>query len=212
MAYVCECKHDRRRIIRMGAWRGEDTRGQVVNFLNEYRSRLSIVRVDAIGIGHNFGLHLRDCRFPVELINVGMPCESKPQWGENDPVRRFVNLKASFYQALADAFEHDQVEGLSDEATIGQLAGLLTEVDSSGRMKIESKEDARKRGVPSPDRAEALMLALCRPPQKMEFYSVCDLPRPGSGTTPKTIRRQVVVDGKEWWENSIGVTWINISS
>ena len=80
VAYVCECKLDRRRIIRMGAWRGEDTRGQVVNFLNEYRSRLSIVRVDAIGIGHNFGLHLRDCRFPVELINVGMPCESNPSW------------------------------------------------------------------------------------------------------------------------------------
>jgi len=183
VAYVCECKHDRRRIIRMGAWRGEDTRGQVVNFLNEYRSRLSIVRVDAIGIGHNFGLHLRDCRFPVELINVGLPCESKPQLGENDPVRRFVNLKASFYQALADAFEHDQVEGLSDEATIGQLAGLLTEVDSHGRMKIESKEDARKRGVSSPDRAEALMLALCKPPQKMEFYSVRDLPRMRSATT-----------------------------
>ena len=94
-----------------------------------------------------------------------------------------MNLKASFYQALADAFEHDQVEGLSDEATIGQLAGLLTDVDSHGRMKIESKEDARKRGVPSPDRAEALMLALCNPPQKMEFYSVRDLPQMRSAAT-----------------------------
>jgi hypothetical protein len=167
----------------MGAWRGEDTRGQVVDFLNGYRSRLSIVRVDAIGIGHNFGLHLRDCRFPVELINVGMPCESKPNLRENDPVRRFVNLKASFYQALADAFEHDQIEGLTDEATIGQLAGLLTEVDSHGRMKIESKEDARKRGVSSPDRAEALMLALCKPHQKIEFYTVRDLPRMRSAAT-----------------------------
>jgi hypothetical protein len=44
----------------MGAWRGEDTRGQVVGFLNEFRTRLSMVRVDSIGIGHNFGLHLRD--------------------------------------------------------------------------------------------------------------------------------------------------------
>jgi hypothetical protein len=49
----------------MGAWRGEDTRGQVVNFLNEFRACLSLVRVDAIGVGHHFGLHLRDCRFPV---------------------------------------------------------------------------------------------------------------------------------------------------
>jgi hypothetical protein len=149
VVYVSECKHDRRRIIRLGAWRGEDTRGQVVNFLNEFCSRLSVVRVDAIGVGHNFGLHLRDCRFPVQLINVGMACESKPQRGENDPARRFVNLKASFYQELADAFERDQV---------GQLAGLRYEIDSQGRMKIESKEKARERGVPSPDRAEALML------------------------------------------------------
>jgi hypothetical protein len=177
VVYVCECKHDRRKIIRMGAWRGEDTRGQVVNFLSEFHSRLSLVRVDAIGVGHNFGLHLRDCRFPVELVNVGMPCESKPRFGENDPARRFLNLKACFYQALADTFEHDQIEGLTDETTIGQLAGLLTEFDSHGRMKIESKEDARKRGVPSPDRAEALMLALCKPPQKFEYYSVRDLPR-----------------------------------
>jgi Terminase large subunit, T4likevirus-type, N-terminal len=123
VVYICECTHDRRRIIAMGAWRGEDTRGQVVSLLNQFRSRLAVVRVDSIGIGYNFGLHLRDCRFPVELINVGMPCESKPQLGENDPARRFVNLKASFYQALADAFERDQIDGLTDEATIGQLAG-----------------------------------------------------------------------------------------
>jgi hypothetical protein len=181
VVYVCECTHDLRRIIRMGAWRGEDTRGQVVNFLNEFRSRLSIVLVDSIGVGHNFALHLQDCRFPVERINVGMPCESNPQLGEDEPARRFVNLKACFYQALADGFERDQVEGLTDEATSGQLAGLLYELDSQGRVKIESKEKARLRGVPSPDRADALMLALCRPPQKFEYYSIYDLPRLSSG-------------------------------
>lgn len=72
-----------------------------------------------------------------------MPCESKPELGENDPSRRFLNLKASFYQALADAFEHDQIEGLTDETTIGQLAGILTEFDSRGRIRIESKKDVR---------------------------------------------------------------------
>jgi hypothetical protein len=154
-----------------------------VNFLNEFRSRLSTVRVDSIGIGHGFASHLRvDCRFPVEAINVAMPCESQPSWGENDPSRRFVNVKASMYQAVADAFEHDQVEGLTDEKTIGQLAGLLTEFDSHGRMKIESKADARKRGVPSPDRAEALMLALGRPPARIEYYSIRDLSRLASRT------------------------------
>jgi len=174
VVYVCEFKSDRPKIIRMKAWRGEDTRGQVVSLLSEFRTRLSLVRVDAVGIGHNFGLHLRDCRFPVEMVNVGMPCESRPQMGENDPARRFVNLKACFYQTLADAFERDLVEGLVDEETIGQLSGLLYELDSQGRIKIEAKEKARARGVPSPDRAEALMLALCKPPQRIEYYSARD--------------------------------------
>jgi phage terminase large subunit len=177
VVYVCESKPHDFKIVAMGAWRGADTRGEVVRFLARYRGRLRSVRVDAIGIGHNFGLHLRDERFPVELVNVGMACESRPEWGENDPAGRFVNLKAQYYHELADGFERDEVQGLRDDVTIGQLAGILYEVDAHGRLKIESKENARTRGVPSPDRAEALMLALCKPPQKFEWYSIRDLQR-----------------------------------
>lgn len=144
---------------------------------NWFARRLRSVRVDSIGMGHNFGLHLRDQRFPVELVNVGMACESRPEWPENDPAGRFVNLKAQYYQELADAFERNEIQGLRDDVTIGQLAGLLYEVDSHGRIRIESKESARARGVPSPDRAEALMLALAKPPQKMEWISVRDFRR-----------------------------------
>jgi hypothetical protein len=157
----------------MGAWRGQDTRGEVVRFLAPYRSRLTTVRVDAIGIGHTFGLHLRDPeRFVVELVNVSLPCQSRPQWYENDPVKRFANQKAQFYQSLADAFEHDQIDGLTDDETIGQLADIMYEIDSHGRMRIEPKEKARQRGVRSPDRAEALMLALGKPSSMGEIILV----------------------------------------
>jgi hypothetical protein len=181
VVYISESKPHDFRIIDIGAWRGEDTRGQVVRFLARYRTRLRSVRVDGIGIGHNFGLHLRDERFPVELVNVSMACESRPQWGEDDPARRFVNLKAQYYHQLADALERDEIQGLRDDATIGQLAEIVYELDSHGRVKIESKESARARGVPSPDRAEALMLALCKPPQKIDFYLSSDLARLRSG-------------------------------
>jgi phage terminase large subunit len=177
VVYVCECKRHDFKIVAMGAWRSQDTRGEVVRFLAPYRYRLRSVRVDAAGIGYNFGLHLKDERFPVEMINVGMNCESSPQLGENDPSRRFVNLKAQYYQVLADALERNELEGLKDDLTIGQLAGIIYEVDSHGRTKIESKESARARGIPSPDRADALMLALCKPPLKYEYYSIDDLPR-----------------------------------
>jgi hypothetical protein len=73
------------------------------------------------------------------------------------------------------------VEGLTDEATVGQLAGLLFEIDSQGRIKIESKEQARARGVSSPDRAEALMLAFGEPPPEYAYYSSGDRSRLESG-------------------------------
>ena len=149
----------------------------MARFLGEFRGRLSTVRVDEIGIGYNFGLHLRGERFPVELINVSLPCESRPDWGENDPSRRFTNQRALFYQTVADGFERDQIDGLTDEPTIGQLAGIRYEIDLHGRLKIESKESARSRGVPSPDRADALMLALGRPPWKFEILTTRDLYR-----------------------------------
>jgi hypothetical protein len=163
VVFICEIKGRTLRIIKMGAWRADDTRGPVVRMLAPYRNRLTSVRVDGTSIGHNFGLHLRDQGFPVDLVKVGLPCPSRPDLGENDPSKRFANEKARLYQNLADAFERDEIDGLSDEMTIGQLADIRYEIDSRGRMRIESKQKARSRRRSSPDRAEALMLAIGRP-------------------------------------------------
>jgi len=88
---------------------------------------------------------------------------ANPNW-ERGSGSALFKLEGLFLPGTRHAFERDQVEGLLDETTIGQLAGLLYEFDSQGRMKIESKEKARERGVVSPDRADALMLALCKAP------------------------------------------------
>jgi hypothetical protein len=47
-----------------------------------------------------------------------------------------------------------------DRAVLAQLAGPTFSSDSSGRILIESKANMKKRGVHSPDRAEAILLAL----------------------------------------------------
>jgi hypothetical protein len=56
-------------------------------------------------------------------------------------------------------FERGDLAGLTDEKTIAQLAAMRYQHNARGQVVIESKDDARKRGVRSPDRAEALMLA-----------------------------------------------------
>jgi phage terminase large subunit len=178
--YLCDMSKTNPKIINLGAWRGEDTRGQAVAFLRPYQGRLASVRVDADGTGHNFGLHLRDQGFPVEMVHVGIPVEERAILQMEDPARRFVNRKAQYYQTLADLLERDEIDGLTDDTTIGQLATLQYELDSRGRMKIEPKEKARSRCVASPDRAEALMLAFGEPAPVFEWRSERDLVRPTS--------------------------------
>jgi phage terminase large subunit len=107
VVYLCEISKGNPKILKFGAWRGEDTRGYAVALLKPHRNRLATVRVDADGVGYNFGLHLRDQGLPVELVHVGITVESKPNLGADDPALRFFNQKAQLYQHVADLLERD---------------------------------------------------------------------------------------------------------
>lgn len=49
-----------------------------------------------------------------------------------------------------------------DDQLAAELGALRWTVDSRGRVKIESKDDMRKRGMPSPDHADGLCMAWTR--------------------------------------------------
>jgi phage terminase large subunit len=148
-------------IVASAAWRDPDPRGEVVAFLAPFRDRLETVNVDSIGIGYNFSLHLQDQGFPVELVNVS----------EHSDREKFANAKAEYYWGLRMRFEAGDVSALADEITMSQLAGIRYRHNPRGQIQIESKEEARKRGVKSPDRAEALMLAFAsRTPGIIEYH------------------------------------------
>lgn len=91
-------------------------------------------------------------------VNVGEAPTS------DDARERYANLKAECYWGLRERFADGGIAGLTDPLMLSQLAGLRYTHDSRGRVKIESKADAQKRGVRSPDRAEALMLAFSADP------------------------------------------------
>jgi hypothetical protein len=126
-----------------------DARGELVAALLPYQTRLASVNVDAVGMGWYMALHLNES-FPVQPINVS---ESS-----TDP-ERFSNLKAELYWGLRMRLEQNAMAGLTDEKMIAQLAAMRYRHNARGQVVMESKEQARKRGVRSPDRAEALMLA-----------------------------------------------------
>lgn len=147
-------------VLRQVGWYDADPRGQVVAELLPLRERLRRVNVDSAGIGWNFYLHLLDLGLPAVPVNVG----ESPRDGE-----KYRNLKAELYWGLRMRFEAGDVHDLPHDA-ISQLASLRYKHNARGQVEIESKDDAQKRGVKSPDKAESLMLAFAELPSgKVKF-------------------------------------------
>ena len=137
-------------IILLRSWAGRDPRGEVLAALLPYKGSLKGVNIDSAGIGYYMAQHLKDHGLPVNEINVGEKAKDS---------EKFSNRKAEVYWAFRMRAEAGDVAGLTDERTIAQLVGVRYSHNSRGQVVIESKEDARKRGVKSPDRAEAVILA-----------------------------------------------------
>lgn len=58
-------------------------------------------------------------------------------------------------------FERGEIDiDPDDDVLAAQLGSVKWAPDSRGRITIESKDDMRKRGLPSPDRADALCMTL----------------------------------------------------
>jgi hypothetical protein len=142
-------------ILEIHAFPDHDPRGRVVQVLGRLQQtgRLRHVVVDEVGIGYNFALHLADHGFPVLRFNAGHRAID---------AERFVNAKAESYWGLREWMEQGQVCRLNDLETEAQLSAILYRATPAGKTEIESKEDARKRGQSSPDRAEALVMAFCK--------------------------------------------------
>ena len=136
-------------ILSMQSWK-RAAQGEVLAALAQYRGSGLTVQYDSIGVGAYFSTPLRDAGFRCVPVNVGMAPYSR---------ERHANLKAELYWGLRERFARGEISGLRDERTIAQLASLQYDHDSSGRTRIESKDSMKKRGLKSPDRAEAVMLA-----------------------------------------------------
>ncbi|ADD02653.1 Terminase-like family protein [Thermoanaerobacter thermohydrosulfuricus WC1] len=131
--------------------RGQDTMevtGKVIDAFK--KTGANVIKIDVVGIGAGVVDRLKEQGYPVQGLNVG---ESATDKG------RFVNKRAEWYWALRERFQEGTIAIPPDDELASQLASLKYKFDSRGRIQIESKEELRRRGLPSPDKADALMLA-----------------------------------------------------
>ena len=160
---------------------------------NEAMQFGSIVRYDSIGVGAGVGSNINELNkidnkdIICEAFNSGGSVLNKEQEYELGVSNKdyFSNVKAQMWKTVADRIllTHNAVtKGLpfheSDIISISSncdyIEVLLTELstprrdyDNSGKFKVESKKDLAKRGIKSPNLADAFVM--CFAPQKRIF-------------------------------------------
>ncbi len=143
-------------------WGGMDlmqTVGKVRSILTDHPGVMAL-KVDVIGVGSGVFDRLAEEGYPVVPVNVAA--------ASSDP-EKYANLRCQLWWELRERFRIGDIAGPFNETTIGQLASIRYRYDSRHTHPIiESKADARKRGIKSPDQAEALLLAYSHPPAPPE--------------------------------------------
>jgi hypothetical protein len=115
-------------------------------------------QIDVIGIGKGVHDRAKELDYPVVAISVG---ESA------DDDKRFINKRAEDYWALRVAFEKGQIDiDERDDDLAAELVSIRFKRTSSGKIQIEAKQEAKNRGVASPNRAESLMLTYATPKRR----------------------------------------------
>lgn len=138
------------KVLDIVSWSHLDTTfsaGKVADLIREHKP--IVTNIDSIGVGAGVFDPLRAEGFAVREINVGEKASDETQ---------YINKRAEYYKKLAKRFEMGEID-IPDHAILASNLASLKYKYNKTKLQIESKELARKRGVKSPDFADALMLA-----------------------------------------------------
>ena len=150
------CKRQGSVITEVRSWRGLDlmqTCGRVVAEYNALppSKRPSELLVDSIGLGSGVVDRLRELDLPVRGINVS----ESPSMGDT-----YMNLRSELWFKAKAFLEERGCKIPKDDQLLSELTSVRYSFTSSGKMKAESKDEMRKRGLGSPDLADAFCLCM----------------------------------------------------
>lgn len=136
-------------------WRKMDlmqTAGRIAKEYNDtpIGKRPGAINVDVIGMGGGVVDRLRELGLPVRGINVGeAPAVD---------AARYMRQRDELWFLGREWFDSRAVCIPEDDKLVSELVGPKYRLESSGKLKVESKDDMKKRGVKSPNRADAFLL------------------------------------------------------
>jgi hypothetical protein len=130
-----------------------ETAGQVQRLGNAHRTRPR-AQVDDVGVGGGVTDILRQDEYATIALVGGGACTNLLPNGKP----KFVNLRSEWYWTVREAFQWGWIDiDPDDEDLAAQLTGIKYSINRHGQIAVESKDDMKKRKMPSPDRADALV-------------------------------------------------------
>lgn len=131
-----------------------ETTGKVIAAKREHR--VDETRVDGVGVGGGV---------VDQLVEQGHDVLDMQSGGAAIDSEHYLNARSEWWWAVRERAEQGDLDiDPDDDDLAAQLGSIRYKYTSRGQVQIESKDDARKRGLPSPDRADTLMLtAAARP-------------------------------------------------
>ena len=166
----------------MQQWRGQDVIYSADKvYLYAQEQNIDRIVYDNIGVGAGVKAQFRRKNGQVQTLgfNAGGAVYKPDAKYTDDKKNRdmFANIKAQAWWMVRDRFyktwravhhgdnyPEDQLISLSSslhelEYLTAELSRPQVDYDQNGRVKVESKKDMKKRGIPSPNRADALVMA-----------------------------------------------------
>jgi hypothetical protein len=135
--------------------RTTETTGHVIAAKREHG--VHELRVDGVGVGSGV---------VDELLEAGHDVVDMQSGAAAADSEHFANARAEWWWGLRQRFEAGDIDlAADDDELAAQLGTIKYKYTARGQVLIESKDDMRKRGLPSPDRADAVMLAKAHVPQ-----------------------------------------------
>jgi len=173
----CICITKGGRVERFILWRSPDLMVTVQRVMREALLHTpKLIRVDVGGVGAGVVDRLRELRFRrVEAVHFG---------GAAKDTARFRNERAEMYWLVREALERHTISLPDDDELLADLSAIRYTFTGSGLIQLEAKDETRRRLGRSPDRADALALAVSARPARSRPRAVRPFEVPPSSFDP----------------------------
>jgi hypothetical protein len=144
------CKRQGSVVVGFKHWTGEDLMGTVGRIVHEASlDKPEEICVDSIGLGGGVADRLRELGHNVRDVNVSESSALNQQ---------AARLRDELWMATKDWLDTRSVKLPKDDDLRAELTGPTYSFTSNGKIKVEGKSEMKRRGMRSPDLADALCL------------------------------------------------------